>query len=414
VWEGAGRRLAGSCDAICAAAILGDDPVATAASALGIARAQSLRRRVVVIDLLGENSDLSALVEDHEAPGITDVLEYGVSLRRAAHPVAGTPNLFVMPPGVESPLHQVFLTHPRWNVLIEDFRDAGALLLLVAPALVPGAESLIDRLDGVLVVRGAALPPVRVPLIADVRLTAQYPPALRRTPALARARIDVEPRKSRGALLALGAAALLAASAGVWYLRPSSSETAARKGATPPAAADSARVAAAAASAIPVAPPPGAGWGVELSRVNSAVGAMLRVAQVVDSFPAPTYSPTLPAPGGARWFRFMVGAFSDSMSADSFLVRLRSQGSAAVGAGRVVRTPLALLVADSIAEPEALHRVADLRSRGLPAYALRTAIGVSRVYVGAFEEEQTAQLLAASLDSLKLRATLVPRVGSVF
>jgi len=148
-------------------AVLGDDPVATAAAALGIARSQALRRRVVIADLLGGNSDLSMLVNDPEAPGVTDMLEFGVSLGRAAHRIAESANLFIIPPGSESPLHEIFFTHPRWETLVEDFRDAGALLLIVAPALVPAAETLLDRLDGVMTVRGAAIPPLNVPVIVS-------------------------------------------------------------------------------------------------------------------------------------------------------------------------------------------------------------------------------------------------------
>ncbi|MEP7343842.1 MAG: hypothetical protein ABI877_01185, partial [Gemmatimonadaceae bacterium] len=302
VWESAGRRVAAVLDQSSAVAVLGDDPVATAAVALGMARAQAMQRRVVIVDLLGEGSDLAPLVTEPAAPGITDMLEYGVSLRRAAAPIKEHPNLYLIPPGIEPPLQPLFVEHPRWAAIAEEFRDSGALLLIVAPALVPGAETLLNRLDGIVIVRGASIPATNVRTLADVRLSAQYPHTMRRTPSIARARIEVdEPRRSRFVLVALGTLTLAALAWAVWYLRPWSG------GLWP------SRVATAPGPDSVVLPPPapapmldsaaGAGWGISLAIVNSRPGAMLRVAQAVDSLPTPTYSPTLPTPGGAWWYR---------------------------------------------------------------------------------------------------------------
>jgi hypothetical protein len=412
VWEAAGRRTGEACDGVFAVAVLGDDPVATAAAALGIARSQALRRRVVIADLLGGNSDLSMLVNDPEAPGVTDMLEFGVSLGRAAHRIAESANRFIIPPGSESPLHEIFFTHPRWGTLVEDFRDAGALLLLVAPALVPASESLLDRLDGVVTVRGAAIPPLKVPVVADVRLSAQHAPPARRTPPMARARMVPEPRRSRGWLVALGIVVLAALAAGVWYIGPWRAPGR-REALQVVAPRDSSSDSAAAVAAAPATVLVPLEWSVEIALVNSLTGVMLRVGQVIDSFPATTYSPILPAQsGGARWYRVVTGASRDSSAADSLLVSLRAKGSA-TEAARVVHTPFTLLVADSVSEADASLQASELRGRGLPAYVMRTAAGQARVYVGAFDSAEAAQTLAAELDSLKLPATLVTRVGGV-
>ena len=404
--------MAGALDQASAVAVLGDDPVATAAAAIGLARAQAMQRRVVLVDLLGENSDLAALIGDPSAPGITDMLEFGVSLRRAAVPIREQPNLYVVPAGVEPPLQALYLEHPRWTAIADAFRDAGALLLIVAPALVPGAETLLNRLDGIAIVRGAAVPATRVPTLVDIRLSAQYPQAMRRTPAISRARIEVdEPRRSRVVLFALGALTLAALSWAVWYLRPWSS------GLGP-----SRTQATLAEDSVPPAPLLGptldsaasAGWGISLASVNSRPGAMLRVAQAVDSLPSPTYSPTLPTPGGAWWYRVVVGAFPDSAAAESALVALRVRGAIPADRGSAVPTPLALLVADSVTEAEARAQVTDLRTRHVPAYTLRVVPGWARVYVGTFDSDTAARALLTTLDSLNLRATLVPRVGSIY
>ena len=141
---------------------------------------------------------------------------------------------------------------------------------------------------------------------------------------------------------------------------------------------------------------------------------MLRVAQAVDSLPSPTYSPTLPTRGGAWWYRVVVGAFPDSASAESTLVAWRVRGAIRSDLGSAVPTPLALLVADSLTEAEARAQVTDLRTRRVPAYALRVVPGWARVYVGTFDSDSAARTLITTLDSLNLRATLVSRVGSVF
>ena len=100
----------------------------------------------------------------------------------------------------------------------------------------------------------------------------------------------------------------------------------------------------------------------------------------------------------------MTGAARDSAAADSLLVSLRAKGTA-TEAGRVVHTPLTLLVADSLSEADASLQASELRGRGLPAG--------HRLCVGAFDGAEAAQTLAAELDSLKLPATLVTRVGGV-
>jgi cell division septation protein DedD len=223
--------------------------------------------------------------------------------------------------------------------------------------------------------------------------------------AMARSRRGAEPaRPSRLGAIALGVAALAALGGSLWYLRPWGGGT---------VAPQEAPAAAVAPPPVDVAPPQPMPWTIELSRVNSPDGALLRVRQIVDSFPPATYSPVQPAQGGARWFRVVVGAFADSGEAVTFLDAMHQRRLAPESAGLAVRLPLALLVADSLTGAEAVQRATELRGQGLPAYTLPAAGGLARVYVGAFEAEEAAAPLMARLDSLNLRSTLVPRVGSV-
>ena len=130
-------------------AILGDDPVATAAAALGVARAQARRRRVFLTDLLGDGSPLAELVPGGDHHGVSDMVRYGVSLGHAAQRVPGMPNLFVVPGGAESPLTDDVLGAEWWSLLFEQVRRSGALVLLAAPSIVPSIDRLVARTDGV-------------------------------------------------------------------------------------------------------------------------------------------------------------------------------------------------------------------------------------------------------------------------
>ena len=63
-WTEEGRRIGVTLDAFHAVIVVGVDPVATAETALGIARVQAVHRRVAVGDLLGEAPPLQSLVAD--------------------------------------------------------------------------------------------------------------------------------------------------------------------------------------------------------------------------------------------------------------------------------------------------------------------------------------------------------------
>ena len=117
LWESAGQRAAPSLAGVSVAAVLGADMTSTAAVALGLARAQSLRRRVVLCDLFEEGSVITQQVPREDATGLSDVIEHGVSLGYAARPADRVGNLLVVPPGYDSPLAPSIVEHPRWRRL---------------------------------------------------------------------------------------------------------------------------------------------------------------------------------------------------------------------------------------------------------------------------------------------------------
>ena len=83
-WEAEGRRLAAGLDSVAAAVVAGHDLEAAAHLALGIAAAQSSRRRVALGDLSGRAEPLQRLlasqVSDEDPHGLGDVFAYGISL----------------------------------------------------------------------------------------------------------------------------------------------------------------------------------------------------------------------------------------------------------------------------------------------------------------------------------------------
>ena len=86
-WEEEGRRIAPSLDSVAAVVVIGEDPDAAAAVALGVGRVQSRRRRVAIADLVGEVAPLQSLVRGDDPHGIVDSFLYGVSLNRIARPI---------------------------------------------------------------------------------------------------------------------------------------------------------------------------------------------------------------------------------------------------------------------------------------------------------------------------------------
>lgn len=172
MWEAAGGRVSAAVGAATAVAVLGDDPAATGAVALGIGRIHARDRRVFLFDLLGGTQGLVPYVDEDDSPGVSDMVHYGISLGRTARPQSGTPNLFIVPGGAESPLSEAVLTDRWWDVIIEQVRRSNALLLIAAPSMVPGMREMVSHLNGVLLVGEAVAPTPFIPVLAEVRAAA--------------------------------------------------------------------------------------------------------------------------------------------------------------------------------------------------------------------------------------------------
>jgi hypothetical protein len=169
MWEAEGNRHASAFDACAGAVVIGERPSVAAEVALGIARVQARRRRVAVADAVGELAPLEDLVPMDAPYGLVDSFFYGVSLNKIAYTVDPAKNLIIFPSGALPIDHEALLSSDRWVKLLEAFRAADGLLLIVAPAESSALSSLIEAMDGVALVGNvAAAPGTRV--LAHARL----------------------------------------------------------------------------------------------------------------------------------------------------------------------------------------------------------------------------------------------------
>lgn len=415
MWEAAGGRVSYALAGRSAVAVLGDDPAATGAVSLGVARAHALTRRVFLLDLLGDGQGVTPPGPDQESPGVSDMVHFGVSLAHAARPRPESPNLFVIPGGAESPLSQEILTNRWWGVVAEQARRANALLLVAVPSMVPGIESLVRRLDGVLLVGEAHSPLPQVRVLAEVRAAAAMrTPAtpIRTVAATLAPKAPSHPWRLPMALTAAGTLVValvvaLVVGAPRWMERLGIG-----RGTPGQMVAD---------TPLPPIPPPlpatapaggEAIYSVELLFTNSSQDALDYLLLSADSLPAATFSTVAVGAEAEPWYRLISGAFPDSLAADAYLAELRRRGRLATGAGAIARTPFALLLDSASSEAVARVRVAAYRGRGVPAYVLRDSAQVWRVYAGAFATEIEAQLHKQQLDSQNIQSALVTRAGS--
>ena len=171
MWEAEGNRHSSAFDACAGAVVIGEQPSVAAEGALGIARVQARRRRVAVADTVGELGPLEDLVPMDAPYGLVDSFFYGVSLNKIAYTVDPARNLIIFPSGAVPIDHEALLGSDRWVKLLEAFRAADGLLLIVAPAESSALSALIQVMDGIVLVGNvAAAPGTRV--LAHARLTA--------------------------------------------------------------------------------------------------------------------------------------------------------------------------------------------------------------------------------------------------
>jgi hypothetical protein len=424
-WEDEGRRIGETLDGIAAAVVTARDPEDAAAVALGIASVHARRRRAVVADLAGELSTFARLLGAQEGDGIVDTFRYGASLNHIARRVGPGENLYLLPSGTEPVVDEELYAHDRWRRLVAGFREADALLLLVAPGDAPGIAALTAHTDGA-VVAGDDLKPPAIAVLARARTpgTERREPGARPPADAIPSGVEAPRRRSRLPLVAavttLAAAVVLA-----FALSPR------WRDAGSPAPQDTVAVAAneaalprfdsAAASFAPVAPAIAnltdsafaTGWSVELAKFNTPLGALYRVRDELPSTtPAATFGVVPIGADATLWYRVLVGATATRAAADSLVATLvRSRAIDDPRAALVVHTPLAFVIRTGLAPDSAIAVAGELRERGVPAYALREADGSTTVYAGAFETAEQAAFFVPALREAGIEPVLAYRTG---
>lgn len=421
-WEAAGSRVGNSLDNAAAVVVVGHDPIATASVALGIGRVQAMRRRVAIGDLIGDVAPLRELITDDDPHGITDSFLYGVSLNKIARQVDSAGNLHVLPSGIEPIVQEEMLRSDRWRRLGAGFREVGALLLLAAPAAVPGVEALIEMVDGVVLVGGAANPAPNAPVLAEVASAARRPAP---RPAQRRPVVPAQEKSSKRWIIPVAAAAAVAAVA-VFYGRDYLTRTqvasqpiqtlrrdsAAASDSLPPTVVDSSPPLAIANPADSASASP---FAVQIAMLDTEEGASMRVGAGGRDFPVGTYAPVTRGADRGTWYRVTTGAYTERGRADQLLAFLRSRGLVPQGWGTVISAPLALQLRSAADTGTATAILVDLKAMKVPAYALLQRDGSVRIYSGAFETPEEAELLKETLKNTKnIDATLVYRVGRAY
>jgi hypothetical protein len=419
--ESEGRRIAATLESTHSALVIGDDPNVAAIVAVAIARAEAGRRHVALGDLVGELTALYAIAGGEDAIGLAECFRDGLPLNDIARPAPDADSLFILPSGAPPVATEDILGNDRWPRLIGGFRQAGALLLLIAAPGTPGLELLAAAVDGVVIAGDRAGTLGRYRVLAQVAA----PPLPSALPVEKTARPRTRPRLLAAlAIVAAGAVAWVAYSgdAAAWVRRAGATASTDARAAAP-------AVVTPAPSAAPVRPDTvvltdpsiptdtisTAYFAVEVIAANTLPGAnsVLRDNAESASLPAPTIAP-VQLGGGTLWYKVVVGAWHDRAGADALLGEMRDKGIVSRDAGAVVRVPYALLLADGVPQANVAAMIDTWRGRGITAYALRQDDGGIRIFAGAFETAAQAASLAASVRDAGAGAVLAFRTGRTF
>ena len=415
--ESEGRRIAATLGTISSAIIIGENATVAALVAVAIARSEAARRHVALGDLVGELAPLYAIAGGEDAIGLSECFRDGLPLNDIARPAPDMASLFILPSGAPPVATVEVYGNERWPRLIGGFRQAGALMLLVASADAPGIDALVGAAEGVIVARARDEQIARFPVLERVG----------EMPVSAVPEPERQSSAARRLAFSLGLALVAMTVAAGWFyrqeltarLRGRASPEVVAAAATPtsPGTAAPAR-----ADTLVLAEPSSpadsnvtAYFAVEVVAANTLPGAnsVLRDNAESARLPAATIAP-VQLGGGSLWYKVVVGAWRDRAGADGLLVEVRVKGLVRRDAGAVVRVPYALMLADGVPRSEIAALIDTWRGRGITAYALLQDDGGIRLFAGAFETAAQAAPLAASVRDAGVGAVLAFRTGRTF
>lgn len=421
--ESEGRRIAATLGSISSAIIIGENGTVAALVAVAIARSEAARRHVALGDLVGELAPLYAIAGGDDAIGLSECFRDGLPLNDIARPAPDLASLFVLPSGAPPVATEKIYGNERWPRLIGGFRQAGALMLLVASADAPGIDALVGAAEGVIVAGAREESVARFPVLARVGAMPVSAAPEREGHASAARRLTI-------VTVSLGLAIVVVTVAAGWIYRGALIARFRRTGV--PEVAAAAAVPSPPATARPVRPVRAdtvvlaepsspadsnvtAYFAVEVVAANTLPGAnsVLRDNAESARLPAATIAP-VQLGGGSLWYKVVVGAWRDRAGADGLLVELRDKGLVRRDAGAVVRVPYALMLADGVERSEIAALLDTWRGRGITAYALLQDDGGIRLFAGAFETAAQAAPLAASVRDAGVGAVLAFRTGRTF
>jgi len=363
-------------------------------------------RRVALVDLCVEEPALHQTVGLSPSDGIVDAFEYGVSLAKAAHEIDG---VFFIGAGSYTASAGELYAHPRWRKLQAGFRSEGALLLLFLSAA--GLDKLAAVADGAIVLAPEGLDPASTIGVTLAAVVERGTPLLgvardrwmpTPSPAPALTPIPEPARRHRGARAAVATLALAGAAVGGWAFFAT-----ARESAPPPSQerTPSVPVDTGAASATPAPAPVVHGdtlaWTIQLAAYGSAAKALAHADQFAgDHGIGALVTPVQQGRARTVWYRVLAGSYKTREAASAARDEMWRNGTTPRGIGDLLRAPYSFAPATDTS-------LSALRRRGLPAVRWH-----NRILIGAFETPEQAAYTEGTLTRVRVRATLLPRVGT--
>ena len=119
-------------------------------ASLAVARSLADGRSVLLADASLEDPVLHESANLVNGEGLSDVMLYGASMKRVAQPLDG--GVFLVSAGTPVDDASEVLAHSKWETAIRGFQEAGALLLVHLSANTTGADVLLGRATGIVLV----------------------------------------------------------------------------------------------------------------------------------------------------------------------------------------------------------------------------------------------------------------------